>query len=80
MTLESTPSVQSYDPSQLVRQVWDLLQEQGLQPSFPEGRQAPASTAASVLLRSLGIVPGVDAETHYKRSTERIWGENQDVD
>jgi hypothetical protein len=80
MTIEGTPSVQFYDPSQLVRDVWDLLQERGVAPSFPEGRQGPASAAAGALLRSLGVVPAVDAETHYKGSTERIWGENQDVD
>lgn len=76
MTTQSKPI---YDPAQLVRDVVDLLQERGLTISFPDGRQAPASTAAAVLLRSLGIRPAIDAETFYSRSTEQIWGENQDV-
>ena len=70
---------QIYDPAQLVRDVVGVLQEHGLIIAFPDGRQAPASAAAAVLLRSLGITPGVDAEAFYSSNTDRIWGENQDV-
>ncbi len=70
---------QSYDPSQLVQDVLALLQQRHLTPRFPDGRQAPSVTAASQLLRSLGIQPSVSAEAHYQRSLEKTWGENQDV-
>lgn len=72
--------LQFYDPNQLVREVVDLLRQRGLEPSFADGRQVPALSAAGGLLRALNIEVGVDAETHYRISTERLWDENQDVD
>lgn len=72
-----TSAQQSYDPNQLVRDIWELLEQRGLSPD-PNG-QVEAATKAGALLRSLGIFPGVDPETHYGYSVQNIWGENQDV-
>ena len=41
---------QSYEPARLVEDVWHLLLEHGLQPSFPDGRGIPASAAAGQAL------------------------------
>ena len=78
MGTESTP-YQSYDPMKLVSEVEDLLLKHGLRPALLDGSSKTASIGASMLLRGLGVSPGIDAVAHYARSTDLIWGENQDV-
>jgi len=78
VTTQST-RLQSYDPAQLVSEVTDLLRKHGLAPAFPDGNSVTASTGASMLLRGLGIFPGIDAAAAYARNTDLIWGENQDI-
>jgi hypothetical protein len=78
MEAQDTP-FQSYDPMKLVVEVQDLLRSHGLRPAFPDGSSRLADTGASMLLRGLGVTPGIDAVAHYTRSTEQIWDENQDV-
>jgi hypothetical protein len=70
---------QTYDPFQLVTEVSDLLRKHGLAPAFPDGSAVTASTGASMLLRGLGVFPGIDAVAAYSRNTDLIWGESQDV-
>jgi hypothetical protein len=78
MATEGKP-MQTYDPIQLVDEVSDLLRKRGLSPAFPDGRSTDASTGASMLLRGLGVFPGIDPVAAYARNTDLIWGENQDV-
>jgi hypothetical protein len=53
----------AYDPAKLVADVVALLEDRGLTPAAPEGAtEAEAASAASQLLRALGIMPGVAPE------------------
>jgi hypothetical protein len=70
---------QTYDPAKLIDEVSDLLRTRGLSPAFPDGRSVDATIGASMLLRGLGVFPATPADAAYARSTDLIWGENQDV-
>ena len=51
-------SDRAYDPRKLIRDVIALLEDRGLLPVMPEGRdRLDAETAASQLLRGVGIMP-----------------------
>lgn len=52
-----------YDPAKLVADVVALLEDRGLTPAVPEGAsRTEAESAATQLLRALGITPGVAPE------------------
>lgn len=56
-------SERAYDPRKLIRDVIALLEDRGLAPSAPEGRdRVDAETAASQLLRGIGITPAAAPE------------------
>jgi hypothetical protein len=54
----------SYDPAKLVADIIALLEDRGLTPQPDERPEAQreTATAARVLLRGLGIIPGIAAE------------------
>ncbi|GGM80377.1 hypothetical protein GCM10012275_58770 [Longimycelium tulufanense] len=53
---------QSYDPRYLVEDVMTLLTERGLRPNREGGSAVERHTAASMLLRNLGITPAAAPE------------------
>jgi hypothetical protein len=59
-----TMSAKAYDPYKLVLDVVALLEDRGLAPISPEGgsTRVEAETAASQLLRAIGIMPGMAPE------------------
>ncbi|QQQ76651.1 hypothetical protein IOD16_37710 [Saccharothrix sp. 6-C] len=54
--------IQTYDPRRLIEDVSALLAERGLQPSPESGSAMERKTAASMLLRNLGITPAAAPE------------------
>jgi len=53
-------SARAYDPAKLIHDVVALLEDRGLQPVLPEGgSRVKAETAASQLLRMVGITPAM---------------------
>lgn len=56
-------SERAYDPRKLILDVIALLEDRGLSPAVPEGRdRVDAETAASQLLRGMGIMPAAAPE------------------
>ncbi|MBP2340427.1 hypothetical protein JOF41_006605 [Saccharothrix coeruleofusca] len=55
-------TIQTYDPRRLVEEVAALLVERGLRPDRDGGSAVERMTAASTLLRNLGIMPTVAPE------------------
>ncbi|MGO1050563.1 hypothetical protein [Crossiella sp. CA198] len=53
---------QTYDPRRLVEDVIELLTERGLQPDRDSGTAVDRMTAASKLLRNLGVMPAAAPE------------------
>jgi hypothetical protein len=64
---------QIYDPDQLARDVEKLLTARGLQPV--RVGEPKAVVAAGMLLRALGIMPGIDGAVAAARSADKIWTE-----
>ncbi|GAA3889980.1 hypothetical protein GCM10022243_63540 [Saccharothrix violaceirubra] len=54
---------QTYDPRQLVEDVFALLTEKGLSPDGGQGDPLERQAAAGMLLRNFGVVPTVAPET-----------------
>lgn len=56
-------SERAYDPRKLIQDVIALLEDRGLLPVVPEGRdRVETETAASQLLRGIGIMPAAAPE------------------
>ncbi|MGI5119295.1 hypothetical protein ACQEU5_07090 [Marinactinospora thermotolerans] len=64
---------QSYDRAKLVRQVRELLENEGLQPVAQEDPKP--EHAAMLLLRSFGVEPVVDQVEALKGAMNRTWEE-----
>jgi hypothetical protein len=72
-----TTKRQYFDPTHLVREVRELLHAHGLDTDRP-GDERLASTGASMLLRALGITPGIDAVDALARAMDKPWVEADD--
>lgn len=69
--------MQFYDPNKLVAEVQDLLEARGLTIRIAD--HAAAQIAASALLRSLGVMPAIDAVEAYARTDDAgSWAEADD--
>ncbi|MFL1380431.1 hypothetical protein [Nocardiopsis protaetiae] len=67
---------QTYDRDRLLRQVRELLREEGVRP-IDQTDPAPEH-AAALLLRSLGVEPVLDHVEVLKRSMDRSWEDADD--
>ena len=66
---------QTYDPTQLVRDVTAHLHILGLDAEVQDGKNAAATRAACELLTALGITPALDGVAALIRSSEKAWSE-----
>ncbi|MFI7455453.1 hypothetical protein ACIBQX_48900 [Nonomuraea sp. NPDC049714] len=73
-----TTNRQYFDPTHLVREVRELLHAHGLDTDRP-GDQRLASTAASMLLRALGVTPAMDGVDALARAMDKPWVEADDA-
>ncbi|WP_306365974.1 hypothetical protein [Nocardiopsis sp. CC223A] len=67
---------QTYDRDRLLRQVRELLREEGIRP-INQTDPAPEH-AAALLLRSLGVEPVLDHVEVLKRNMDRTWEDLDD--
>lgn len=63
-----------YDAARLVSEVQELLHARGLNPD-PTVRMGMAQGGAGMLLRGLGITPGMDMVDALARSTDKLWAD-----
>ncbi|MDE3724745.1 hypothetical protein PWG71_25445 [Nocardiopsis sp. N85] len=68
---------QTYDRDRLLRQVRELLREEGVRP-INQTDPAPEH-AAALLLRSFGVEPVLDHVEVLKRSMDRAWEDADDA-
>jgi hypothetical protein len=64
---------QFYDPYRLVEEIQFLLREQGLNPRAIPGEPGLSVTGAGMLLRGLGITPGVEMLDGLANTMDRLW-------
>uniref|UniRef100_UPI003F496C5B hypothetical protein n=1 Tax=Streptosporangium sp. CA-256172 TaxID=3240076 RepID=UPI003F496C5B len=63
-----------YDAARLVSEVQELLRARGLNPDAT-GRAGKAQAGAGMLLRALGITPGMDMVDALARSVDKPWAD-----
>jgi len=64
-----------YDPARLVSEVQELLYARGLNPELAPGQSGMAQGGAGMLLRALGIRPGMDVVDALARSVDKPWAD-----
>ncbi|MEU6721590.1 hypothetical protein ABZ897_59990 [Nonomuraea sp. NPDC046802] len=73
-----TTNRQYFDPEHLVREVRELLHAHGLDTEIPGDAQL-TRTGASMLLRGLGIMPGMDGVDALARAMDKPWVDTDDL-
>jgi hypothetical protein len=71
---------QFFDPYRLVEEVQFLLREQGLDPGAIPGEYGLSVTGAGMLLRGLGITPGVEMLDGLADTMDRPWPDRDERD